>query len=774
MTPTSPHRPAVHPHRAGAVAGARRFRWEARLRRWARRGALTGLAGAVCVLLWSGAFHDFRRLGWGQIAACGALAGGLAFALVRRLRRSARKERVLPREDLELGLLLLCAAYVPVALTGAVTSPLYPIVYLLSAFFVAFLPAGIAVALALLSVGIDAGVFAFGGHLPSRWPLLVAHSAFTSLFLGLYHAVLAARLHASRRAEREAVSRRVKEAEERAREYRLIATSGSGEGAREKWLLAAVSEVETAVKSALEVAEVALKPHTVAVLLLSPDGESLRLRECLSRDDRVARGRVSAAEGVLGAVLKRRAPLRLCGEVHGVSWYEEGAPAIHAVVAVPLVERRGGKTGGGETGDTDSPAISARRSPFAERSVSPVSPPPVFPAGLVRGVLLADRTEARAFSEEDEKLLETLGRELLRAVESERVLGAIRREKDEKEHFFRAIEELNRASRPDDVAQAAARLARELAPALDFAVVTRVVEAGGRRRHRIVAADGEGAREYAGKEWGDNQGLVANVVRLAAPLPGRDVQEMEKPLVFCRDVPAAHLGSLKILPLGGRAQDRPLGTLVASARKPGQLNEEAVRLLQVLALQAAGSLERAELYDRAEKLAITDGLTGLYNHRHFQGLLERELAEALRYKKRLSLLLGDIDHFKAVNDTYGHPAGDVVLKGVAEIIAREARGTDACSRYGGEEFAVLMPETDARGAQAIAERIRRAVAACEFQTDLGPLRVTLSLGLATAPDDAADRHLVEHADQALYHAKRTGRDRVVAFSDLSAPRRAQA
>ena len=184
-------------------------------------------------------------------------------------------------------------------------------------------------------------------------------------------------------------------------------------------------------------------------------------------------------------------------------------------------------------------------------------------------------------------------------------------------------------------------------------------------------------------------------------------------------------------------------------------------------MQAAESIYRARLYEKTERLATTDGLTGLTNHRTFQSRLDEHLARTQRYGKRLALILCDIDHFKAVNDTHGHPMGDVVLKGVAATLQKEARATDVVARYGGEEFAVVMPETDAAGALVIAERIRERVKALAFETGQGPLRVTLSLGIAAVPDDAARKgDLVERADACLYHAKRNGRDRTVSASSL--------
>jgi diguanylate cyclase (GGDEF)-like protein len=190
-------------------------------------------------------------------------------------------------------------------------------------------------------------------------------------------------------------------------------------------------------------------------------------------------------------------------------------------------------------------------------------------------------------------------------------------------------------------------------------------------------------------------------------------------------------------------------------------------------MQAGQSIQRARLFDRTERLATTDGLTGLTNHRTFQERLETQLAQAQRYGKRVSLLLCDVDHFKSVNDTYGHPVGDEVLRGLARTLVKEARGTDVVARYGGEEFAIVMPETDPGGALVIAERIRDRVSRMVFDTPQGPLRVTISLGTATFPEDARTKpELVERADGCLYHAKRHGRNQAVQASSLRGPRRA--
>jgi two-component system, cell cycle response regulator len=167
---------------------------------------------------------------------------------------------------------------------------------------------------------------------------------------------------------------------------------------------------------------------------------------------------------------------------------------------------------------------------------------------------------------------------------------------------------------------------------------------------------------------------------------------------------------------------------------------------------------------RLEQLSITDGLTGLYNHRHFQDELARHFSEMARYERPVSLALIDLDFFKKVNDTYGHAVGDEVLKTVARLFSTSVRSTDLVARYGGEEFAVIMPETELNDALVVAEQIRALVEETPIETDQGELRATVSIGVSSAPhpDITTPKELIEDADSSLYGAKEGGRNQVKA------------
>jgi diguanylate cyclase (GGDEF)-like protein len=176
----------------------------------------------------------------------------------------------------------------------------------------------------------------------------------------------------------------------------------------------------------------------------------------------------------------------------------------------------------------------------------------------------------------------------------------------------------------------------------------------------------------------------------------------------------------------------------------------------------AGSVERS-YYRSAWEASVRDPLTGVFNRRHFDETLTLELARARRHSRELSLLMLDIDRFKAVNDSLGHPCGDAVLRELPRVISASLRATDLVARYGGEEFAVVLPETDLEGARRAAERMRRDVERHSFPVGAHVIRVTVSVGAATVTfATGTPQTLVAAADARLYEAKRAGRNRVVA------------
>lgn len=190
--------------------------------------------------------------------------------------------------------------------------------------------------------------------------------------------------------------------------------------------------------------------------------------------------------------------------------------------------------------------------------------------------------------------------------------------------------------------------------------------------------------------------------------------------------------------------------------------------LSTLAVHAGMAIDNARFVEKMSRQAVTDSLTGLANHMEFQKQLGEEVDRARRYRNQLSLLMLDLDHFKMINDTYGHQTGDAVLIKIGQLLRECLRSMDQVFRYGGEEFAVILPETPEAGARIIAERIRSAIADAGYSANDDPaLTVTVSIGIAAFPDSGTQREtLIGAADQALFYAKRAGRNRIAVHREI--------
>jgi len=207
-----------------------------------------------------------------------------------------------------------------------------------------------------------------------------------------------------------------------------------------------------------------------------------------------------------------------------------------------------------------------------------------------------------------------------------------------------------------------------------------------------------------------------------------------------------------------------VGVLVIHMRSPRILERSEVRVLQTLANQAVIAIENAAAYEHTKQLATTDAMTGVANHRELEAYLDRELQRSRKTREPLALIMCDLDHFKEINDTVGHPAGDAVLRHLTrQILVPAVRPKDLVARYGGDEFVLVLRGADSRAALAVAERIRRTIGGQAVLLDGKAVsNLSLSLGIAMFPRDGDTREaLVQAADQALYVAKRTGRNRVV-------------
>jgi diguanylate cyclase (GGDEF)-like protein len=287
----------------------------------------------------------------------------------------------------------------------------------------------------------------------------------------------------------------------------------------------------------------------------------------------------------------------------------------------------------------------------------------------------------------------------------------------------------------------------------------------------LLEVEGQTVSKYTverGKE------MKFEIVDDAAVLVGWMVREAEaspfqpgRELGF--DVPllAGHLGGGGVIISAPLVAKRSMFGLLVAIRSEGGISApEDIRLLTLLANQTAIALENALLYQQLEKEAVTDGLTGVYNYRYLISSLENEVKRARRFKQTFSFVMLDVDNLKMHNDRHGHISGSQVLKEIAAIIKASCREIDFVSKYGGDEFGIVLPQTKLSGASKVTQRVLESVFEHHFDGTRAET-ITCSAGVSSFPrDGATPREIIDAADKALYQAKRTGKNTVVTTEDL--------
>lgn len=664
-------------------------------------------------------------------AVAGAVAMIGVLAVVARRRVYAIEGTFLG--DVELGAMMVVAAFaLAVHLDGSLDARAYPAVYVAIGLVSAFARPAAAVAVVVLAAALEIAVrmVGQGDALPLR---ALPHVGFMLVFAALNVAVLRGEIARIRRASKTRLDAEISRLRDDARSYRLLAAPGKAPGSGrqgddERLARSGVEEIHQSVLFALRLLRESLGLYTAMLLWRNDDGTHLRISELASDAQNLSEGPFLVGDGIFGAAVSQRSAVAISGLKAGYKLpYYAGLCPVRAVLALP-----------------------------------------VFEHGALRGVLVVDRLEDHPFTPREQELVQEASRYAVRAIENERVFVQLERAKVEQGKLYRAAEALGAATTEGDVIEAGVKSAREIT-SVDFAAVTLFDDA--QKTHEIRAVSGDGAAEIVGQRFRHNTGLVSMVLQNRHPLPYRGEYDAARQMVFTRRVAPPPMPSIVVLPL--LVHERPLGTLVLGSRRRAAFNDAVRSTLEVLASHMAVSLSNARMLRRLEELATTDGLTGLLNKRTMIEVAEQKIAAAKRFNRSLSVLVTDIDHFKKVNDTFGHDVGDVVIKGLGEILRRMKRNTDAVARFGGEEFVIICEETDARGAMLLAERVREELSRTTFHPagKLGPtgqpleVRVNCSIGVATYPDAGVTwEEMFKAADEALYVSKRSGRNRSTAWS----------
>ena len=679
-----------------------------------RRGHAVALAcGLAAYVVEGGATAE---AGFVQYAALALWAVLLGIRIPRKLRESGDAGVLL---DFEIGALLAVAAEAGLLrLDGDLQGRMSPAVYVLVALVSAFSRPLAGVLVVGWVVALEAAIRLLTLHEKDLGGFLT-HACFVGAFALLNLVLLRAEVVRIRATARARIDAQLVRLKEDARSYRLLGAGEAGdrEARGDRLARASVEEIHQSVHYALDLVRRSLNLHTAVLLWLNDAGTHLRVSEVSTEHDEINDAPLAAGDGVLGAVLAQRKMILLAGlkPSFKVPYYAGPCP-VRALAAIPVLE-----------GDT------------------------------MRGILAIDRLDNRSFADGEAEMAAQAARFCLRAIQNERVFLQLERGKVEQGKLYRAAQALGAALSEKDVVDAGVNAAREIA-SFDLAAVTVFDEAS--RTHEVVAAKSAGGEidDLVGVRFSHNTGLVSMVVQNRCPLPYRGELDSKPKVVLSKRLPWPAHPSLLVLPLV--IHDRALGTLVLGAKRKHAFGESVRPTLEVLASHLAVSLSNARMVQKLETMATTDGLTGLFNKRAMLDAAVQKVAAAARFGRRLSVLIADLDHFKKVNDTYGHDVGDLVISGLGEILRRQKRATDIVARFGGEEFVVLCEQTDEKGAMLLGDRIREELSKTTFRTPKGVLNVTASIGISTFPEAGNDWETIfKAADDALYVSKRSGRDR---------------
>ncbi len=491
--------------------------------------------------------------------------------------------------------------------------------------------------------------------------------------------------------------------------------------------LSAVEKLAEGFHLQLEMLHQSLGLTTAALLWIDRSQRNLHLRCLISDREDIQPGPFPLGSGITGALLGEQGEVALApvkDHFPGLPYYRHSR-GVGGLLALRLPT----------SGSEDQPPVA---------------------------LLCVDRESREPWSDSERQTLRLAARRLALDVEMARQMHRTDRERRAMRLACIGLRELNSALGLNSAFEATVRAIKALIAA-DFVGIS-LVENGA---HRTVHADGRHADRLLGTEFPLDQGLVGQVLKFNCILPEDGDYRGHCP-VFSQSHLFADYRSLFIVPLR-KEQGAPIGVLTIAARKPRVFTPACREILELIATQVATKIDLARSHDQINRLATTDTLTGLGNQRAFRHGFELMLHRAKRRESPLCLVLCDVDHFKSVNDNYGHPFGDEVLKAVAAALADTVRVVDLAARYGGEEFAVILEDSDLENASQVAERLRQAVSAIGLSHGGKEVKVTMSLGVAAFPDHGEDiPTLIERADQALYQAKNSGRNRAICWQGPAA------
>lgn len=508
-----------------------------------------------------------------------------------------------------------------------------------------------------------------------------------------------------------------------------------------------VKELRADINKAIEILSDLIQSHSILFYMKMDDGLYVIADYISNSEDCIDQGqRVSFRSGYLGWVLKTKTPVLITSIKNvrqNLIYYTKDIP-VRSLLATPLLMK-------------------------AEKGV------PENKRDVV-GILIVDSMDKNVFGEKEKLIVSLISDRISEIIDRFQLSEQAKLSTQELNSFYEFTQKLSSTNNPDDVLDHIVETLDRVLE-VDFVGISLFNEKEGSNVLRRISDKDKNHLE--GTEISYTDTLTWLVHEGKNYFNTDDLTSRTKyRSIFGKEVDFAlgvkNIKSLLIYPIIEKIPEEEdkettvLGSVVIARKEKFPFNESEIGIAKIICSESAKFIKTNLDYQNVKELAVRDGLTGLYNYRHFQEMLSYTVAHSDRYDEKASLVLIDIDDLKYVNDTYGHQAGDSVLSFVGKVLVESLRKIDISARYGGDEFAVILPNTNKRGSLIVAQKIKNSIKNMPFRFKGEECEITLSIGISTYPENAPNNEtLIEKADRALYESKDQGKDKVVHYQDLS-------